>query len=262
MEKVVANKRLGQHFLDDEAIISQIVACIEPKAQQNLLEIGPGLGALTLPVLAKCGRLTAIELDRRVLNPLMQAAKAYGELELIHADILQVDLSALAQNGALRLIGNLPYNLSTPILFHCLAHKAQIEDMHFMLQKEVVERIVAAPNQKNYGRLSLMMQLWCEAESLLDIPPSAFNPPPKVDSAIVRLIPAQAPRFPVENIAAFELLVRVAFSQRRKMIRNTLGAYFTQEEFIRAGIAPTARPETLTGEQYAILANQMEKIDE
>jgi 16S rRNA (adenine1518-N6/adenine1519-N6)-dimethyltransferase len=225
--KHIARKRFGQHFLTDGAILDAIVDAIDPQPGDALVEIGPGLGALTDPLVARCGRLTVIELDRDLAGRLRRRP----ELEVIEADVLQVDLQALAQRHErkLRIVGNLPYNISTPILFHLLGAVDQVLDQHFMLQKEVVERMAAAPGSKDYGRLSVMLQWRYEIESVLDVPPEAFDPPPRVDSAIVRMRPlAPAPEV---DAALLEELVRVAFSQRRKVLRNTLGRWLAERDF-------------------------------
>lgn len=263
MSEVRAAKSLGQHFLRDESVITQMVAEIAPQPGEAIVEIGPGLGALTLPVLARCQAMTAIEFDTRVLDILARKAKPLGELTLIHDDVLNVDFAALSLAKPLRLIGNLPYNLSSPILFHCLAYQAHIADMHFMLQKEVVERIVAEPGSKAYGRLGIMIQQQCETEYLFDIPPDAFDPPPKVDSAVVRLTPLAAPRWEVADAAAFAMLVRTAFGQRRKMVRKSLAQWFDGADFADLDIDPTARAENLDGSDFAALTQRMlEKKDE
>ena len=411
MSEVKAAKHLGQHFLRDEAVIARLLAVINAKAGERILEIGPGLGALTLPLLRQSGALTAVEYDPRVLAPLTKKAAALGTLHLIHADILTIDFAELlaaesppspsgegdgggvrshtaaaespsdippppvgegrgggsehsapatstlpsprgggdgggahphttnaespadlllspqdAQASAagdwnsssegreswgggkastsstiapsstitneaftaphspaelppsprgggdgggvrlhtanaesstekLRLVGNLPYNLSSPILFHCLAQRQHIHDMHYMLQKEVVDRITAAPGSKTYGRLSLMAQLWCETTALFDIPPDAFEPPPKVDSAVVRLVPRAAPAWQIDDLATFEETVRLAFAQRRKMLRKTFAHWMSESELKVLDIDPTARAETLDGAAFARLAN-------
>ncbi|MCK6424611.1 MAG: 16S rRNA (adenine(1518)-N(6)/adenine(1519)-N(6))-dimethyltransferase RsmA [Burkholderiaceae bacterium] len=214
-------KRFGQHFLTDSAVIDDIVRCIDPRPGQPLVEIGPGLGAMTDPVVARCGRLTVIELDRDLAARLRRRA----ELEVIEADVLTVDFTRLAaEKGArLRVIGNLPYNISSPILFHLLGHVDAVEDQHFMLQKEVVRRIAAAPGSRDYGRLSVMLQWRYDVEDLLDVPPEAFEPPPQVDSAIVRMTPlAQPPRL---DAGLLSELVASAFSQRRKLLRHSLGRW-------------------------------------
>ena len=381
MNEVKAAKHLGQHFLRDEAVIARLLAVINAKAGEAILEIGPGLGALTLPLLRQTGAMTAVEYDPRVLAPLAKKAATLGALHLIHADILTInfgellaadslpppvgegrggfhphttvaesstdakkplslwergwgegeksegskhpasaseslpspcgggagsgvhphtaaaesaathrvrlgapqaaeiitaphfptDLPPPPQSGGglgrgcenlrsdnpqkLRLVGNLPYNLSSPILFHCLAQRQHIHDMHYMLQKEVVDRITAAPGSKTYGRLSLMAQLWCETTALFDIPPDAFDPPPKVDSAVVRLVPRAAPAWQIDDLATFEETVRLAFAQRRKMLRKTFAHWMSTAALEALDIDPTARAETLDGAAFARLAN-------
>jgi len=381
MNEVKAAKHLGQHFLRDEAVIARLLAVINAKAGEAILEIGPGLGALTLPLLRQTGAMTAVEYDPRVLAPLTKKAATLGALHLIHADILTInfgellaadslpppvgegrggfhphttvaesstdakkplslwergwgegeksegskhpasaseslpspcgggagsgvhphtaaaesaathrvrlgapqaaeiitaphfptDLPPPPQSGGglgrgcenlrsdnpqkLRLVGNLPYNLSSPILFHCLAQRQHIHDMHYMLQKEVVDRITAAPGSKTYGRLSLMAQLWCETTALFDIPPDAFDPPPKVDSAVVRLVPRAAPAWQIDDLATFEETVRLAFAQRRKMLRKTFAHWMSTAALEALDIDPTARAETLDGAAFARLAN-------
>ena len=225
--KHIARKRFGQHFLTDGAILDAIVDAIDPKPGDALVEIGPGLGALTDPLVARCGRLTVIELDR----DLAERLRRRPELEVIEADVLQVDIEAVAQRHVrkLRIVGNLPYNISTPILFHLLGAVDHVLDQHFMLQKEVVARMAAAPGSKDYGRLSVMLQWRYEIESVLDVPPEAFDPPPRVESAIVRMRPlAPAPEL---DAVLLEELVRVAFSQRRKVLRNTLGRWLAERDF-------------------------------
>jgi 16S rRNA (adenine1518-N6/adenine1519-N6)-dimethyltransferase len=223
----VARKRFGQHFLTDRGILDAIVDTIDPQPDQALVEIGPGLGALTDPLVARCGRLTVIELDRDLALRLRKRP----ELEVIEADVLKVDFAALAARFGrpLRIVGNLPYNISTPILFHLLGEAAHVVDQHFMLQKEVVERMAATPGSKDFGRLSVMLQWRYRIESVLDVPPEAFEPPPRVDSAIVRMRPL-APA-PAIDAALLEELVRVAFSQRRKVLRNTLGRWLDARGF-------------------------------
>lgn len=345
MNEVKAAKHLGQHFLRDEAVIARLLAVINAKAGEAILEIGPGLGALTLPLLRQTGAMTAVEYDPRVLAPLAKKAATLGTLHLIHADILTINFGELLakqppppvgegrgggsdqpasatstppspraggagsgvhphtaaaesatdsppppQNDTplppwgrgrgwglpahpvvesgndqpaatteapqkLRLVGNLPYNLSSPILFHCLAQRQHIHDMHYMLQKEVVDRITAAPGSKTYGRLSLMAQLWCETTALFDIPPDAFDPPPKVDSAVVRLVPRPAPAWQIDDLATFEETVRLAFAQRRKMLRKTFAHWMNAAALEALDIDPTARAETLDGAAFARLAN-------
>lgn len=219
--KHAARKRFGQHFLTDGLVIADIVAAIDPRPGEALVEIGPGLGAMTQPLVERCGRLTVIELDRDLAARLRRRA----DLTVIEADVLKVDFAALATQHAqpLRVVGNLPYNISTPILFHLLGVADRVVDQHFMLQKEVVARMAASPGHKDYGRLSVMLQWRYEIEDILDVPPESFDPPPRVDSAIVRMRPWANP--PVVNAALLEEMVAVAFSQRRKLLRHTLGRW-------------------------------------
>ncbi len=220
-------KRFGQHFLADTSVLDAIVSAIDPKPGQPLIEIGPGLGALTLPLLERCERLTVIELDRDLAARLRKNAA----LDVIEADVLTVDFAALAaQRGArLRIVGNLPYNISTPILFRLLEAAAQIEDQHFMLQREVVQRMAAGPGTKDYGRLSVMLQWRYHVESLFDVPPEAFEPPPRVDSAVVRMLPWPQPA--ALDAKTLEALVASAFSQRRKLLRHSLGRWLDERGF-------------------------------
>jgi 16S rRNA (adenine1518-N6/adenine1519-N6)-dimethyltransferase len=217
-------KRFGQHFLADSAVIDAIVGAIDPQPGERLVEIGPGLGAMTDPLVARCGRLTVIELDRDLAARLRKRS----ELDVVEADVLTVDFAALAARlgGPLRVVGNLPYNISTPILFHLLGSVDHVVDQHFMLQKEVVDRMAAAPGGKDYGRLSVMLQWRYDIESVLEVPPESFDPPPRVDSAVVRLIPLPAP--PALDAKLLAELVAVAFSQRRKLLRHTLGRWLEQ----------------------------------
>lgn len=222
-----ARKRFGQHFLADESVIEAIVDAIDPLSGDPLVEIGPGLGAMTDPLVRRSGHLTVIELDRDLAARLRKRP----ELSVVESDVLQVDFAALAQQAGrpLRVVGNLPYNISTPILFHLLEAVDHVQDQHFMLQKEVVDRMAAAPGGKDYGRLSVMLQWRYDVESVLDVPPEAFNPPPRVDSAVVRMRPLP----PAQGVDAALLgqLVTVAFSQRRKMLRNTLGRWLDERGF-------------------------------
>lgn len=217
----VARKRFGQHFLADSAVIAAIVAAIDPRPDEALVEIGPGLGAMTLPLLERCGRLTVIELDRDLAARLRRDAR----LDVIEADVLGVDFGALAERAGrrLRVVGNLPYNISSPILFHLLPVAERVIDQTFMLQKEVVERMAASPGGKDYGRLSVMLQWRYDIESILDVPPEAFDPPPRVDSAVVRMQPL--PDAAGVDAELLRELVTVAFSQRRKLLRHTLGRW-------------------------------------
>ena len=250
-------KRFGQHFLHDPGILRRIIAAIAPQPGQHIVEIGPGEGAMTLPLLREAGKLTAIELDRDLIEPLRDKARDIGELAIINADVLTVDFTAFAQGGTIRLVGNLPYNISTPILFHCLDHAAAIADMHFMLQKEVVDRMAAAPDSKTYGRLSVMLQLRCTVEPLLKVPPGAFRPPPKVDSAVVRLTPLPASALPDVDFAAIGNIVRAAFGQRRKTLSNALSGVLDARAIVAAGIDPRARAEQLPPTDFVALAQRM-----
>lgn len=250
-----AKKGLGQHFLHERGVIEKMLLAIDPKPDDRFVEIGPGQGALTFPLLDRHGALTAIEFDRDLLEPLRATASARGQLTLIHADVMNVDFGALAAGAPFRLVGNLPYNLSSPILFHALAHAASIRDIHFMLQKEVVDRMAAPPGSKVYGRLSVMLQAYCDVTALFKVPPGAFRPPPKVDSAVVRLVPKPADRIGIDDPARFEAVVRAAFGQRRKTLRNALGGVCETETIVAAGIDPQDRAERLAVADFVRLAN-------
>src|SRR5574337_2128424 len=247
-------KHFGQHFLHERSVIDRIVAAIAPGADDRIIEIGPGEGALTLPLLRAAGRLTAIELDRELIEPLRARAIGIGELDIIHADVLKVDRTALANGGRLRLAGNLPYYVSSPILFHCLAHAGAIADMHFMLQKEVVDRMAAAPGSKVYGRLSVMLQLACRVEPLFDVPPEAFRPPPKVESTVVRLQPMARHELHDARPDHLHAVVKAAFGQRRKTLANALRQLLDGEAIRRADVDPRARAETLAPADFVRLA--------
>ena len=223
-----ARKRFGQHFLTDTFVIEQIVSAIAPMAGEQMLEIGPGLAALTQPLVERLGKLTVIELDRELVIRL----QTHPQLNVIASDVLRVDFTELAkalQAPKLRVVGNLPYNISTPILFHLLTHVDAIKDQHFMLQKEVVDRMVAQPCTSDYSRLSVMLQWRYAMENVLLVQPEAFDPPPRVDSAIVRMLPLDTP--PQINVKTLEALVQVAFSQRRKLLRHTLGRWLEEKNF-------------------------------
>lgn len=255
-----AKKSLGQHFLHERGIVERIVLAVDPQPGERLIEIGPGQGAITFPLLSRHGSLTAIEFDRDLLAPLAEAAKAYGQLTLIPGDVLDVDLSALAvelapPDGRIRLVGNLPYNLSSPILFHALAHAPVVRDMHFMLQKEVVDRMAAPPGSKVYGRLSVMLQAYCAVTPLFKVLPGAFNPPPKVDSAVVRLLPRDPSSVGIHDRKRFADVVRAAFGQRRKTLRNALRDTCGDAQIVAAGIDPGQRAEQLDVAAFIRLAN-------
>lgn len=227
--KHIARKRFGQHFLSDAGVIDAIVGCIDPQpGDRSVVEIGPGLAALTQPLVERLGGLTVIELDRDLAARL----RAHPQLSVIESDVLKVDFSALAHRlevPKLRVVGNLPYNISTPILFHLLDHVAVVQDQHFMLQKEVIDRMVASPATSDYGRLSVMLQWRYAMENVLFVPPESFEPPPRVDSAVVRMVPLIEP--PRVDFRLFGELVQTAFSQRRKILRNTLGRWLDARHY-------------------------------
>jgi 16S rRNA (adenine1518-N6/adenine1519-N6)-dimethyltransferase len=254
----IPRKRFGQHFLHDKNILLRIVEAVAPRAHERLVEIGPGEGALTLPLLRAAGRLTAIELDRDLIEPLRTRAAGVGDLTIVNEDVLGVDFGALADGSTIRIVGNLPYNISTPILFHCLDHASVIDDMHFMLQKEVVERMAAGPGSKTYGRLSVMLQLRCTVEALFEVPPESFRPPPKVDSAVVRLVPRAAKDLPQVDSGTLDRVVRAAFGQRRKTLSNALRDLLGADDFAAAGIDAKARAEQLAPSEFVTLVRHME----
>jgi len=252
-----ARKRFGQNFLVDEGIIRQIIRSIAVKADDNLVEIGPGKGALTHLLLDSCPNLQVIELDRDLIPGLLAQFAKYPGFRIHQADALKFDFASLATQRALRVVGNLPYNISTPLLFHLLNYREQIQDMHFMLQKEVVQRLAASPGDKNYGRLGIMAQYFCAVEHVLDVPPDAFQPAPKVDSAVVRLVPYNLLPLPAQQFDKLELLVKTAFSQRRKTLRNSLknlGVDFSADEI---NIDLNLRAENLSLKDYVALCNAL-----
>jgi 16S rRNA (adenine1518-N6/adenine1519-N6)-dimethyltransferase len=257
-----AKKHLGQNFLHEKGVIDKIVQAINPQPGDIVVEIGPGQGALTFPLLKKHGEVTAIEFDRDLHAPLQAAAREHGRLHLIEGDVLGVDFTALAAQrgdtrGQIRLVGNLPYNLSSPILFHALDHAAAIRDMHFMLQKEVVERMAAGPGSKVYGRLSVMLQAYCSVTPLFIVPPGAFRPAPKVDSAVVRMVPKPSEQIAVRDRKAFANVVRAAFGQRRKTLRNALNGVASVAAIEAAGLRPELRAEQIDVAGFIHLANQL-----
>ncbi|WP_407275201.1 16S rRNA (adenine(1518)-N(6)/adenine(1519)-N(6))-dimethyltransferase RsmA [Halothiobacillus sp. DCM-1] len=252
-----ARKRFGQNFLTDAGVIAQIVSAIAPKQSDVMLEIGPGLGALTCALLPHLPALTVVELDRDLIPKLKTRCQAAGMAEKLTVraeDALQLSLTPNGQRQ--RIVGNLPYNIGTPLIFHLLDQAAHIQDMTFMLQKEVVDRLAAEPGSRDYGRLSLTVQARAAVEPLFIVPPTAFNPPPKVDSAIVRLTPHLEPRVPPALWPTFNELVTLAFSQRRKTLGNTLKPLRTADELLAAGIDPIRRAETLDLDDFLRLARQ------
>ncbi|MDX1252686.1 MAG: 16S rRNA (adenine(1518)-N(6)/adenine(1519)-N(6))-dimethyltransferase RsmA [Gammaproteobacteria bacterium] len=252
----IPRKRFGQNFLHDQAVIHNIITAIDPHPNQHLVEIGPGKGALTRHLLRAAGSLDVVELDRDLIPLLERECAGLGELHIHQADALAFDFATLAADGRpLRLMGNLPYNISTPLLFHLMEQIQCIQDMHFMLQKEVVDRLAAEPGSKDYGRLGVMIQYYCAVESLFVVHPGAFFPSPKVDSAVVRLVPHAAPPVEVASRANFSRLVGQAFSQRRKTLRNTLKGLLTDEQIRAQGIDPGLRAEVLSLAQFARLSN-------
>ncbi len=253
-----ARKRFGQNFLHDPNIVRKIVRAIDPRPGEHLVEIGPGQAALTVPLLEAAGELDAIEIDRDLVPLVAERCAGRGRLRLHQADALKFDFATLAADGRpLRVVGNLPYNISTPLLFHLLDQRQVIHDMHFMLQKEVVERMAAPPGSKTYGRLSVMLQAWCRVEHLFDIGPGAFRPAPKVDSSLARLTPLPEAEVGIDDPAAFAELVRRAFAQRRKTLRNNLKGLLDAERIAALGIDPGARPEMLTVADFKRLGNTL-----
>ncbi len=247
--KHIARKRFGQHFLTDGAIIDGIVDAIAPVAGEPVVEIGPGLAALTQPLVERLGKLHVIELDRDLAARLRE----HSHLNVIESDVLRVDFTQLALSfnvPKLRVVGNLPYNISSPILFHLLDHVAVIQDQHFMLQKEVIDRMVARPSTSDYGRLSVMLQWRYEMENVLFVPPSSFDPPPRVDSAVVRMVPLANP--PQIDLRLLESMVQVAFSQRRKLLRHTLGRWLDARQF-SGDFDVQSRAEELSPQEYISL---------
>lgn len=257
-----ARKRFGQNFLHDDNVIQGIVAAIYPQKGQFLVEIGPGLGALTEPVGEQVDRLTVVELDRDLAERLRHHPFLHQKLNVIETDAMQFDFGKLYDDEKLtelgqklRVFGNLPYNISTPLIFHLLKFHDKIQDMHFMLQKEVVKRLCAAPNSKAYGRLTIMTQYFCQVIPVLEVPPTAFKPAPKVDSAVVRLIPHKTLPYPVKDLYWLNRVTSQAFNQRRKTLRNALSTLFSAENLTALEIDLNARAENLTIADYVRLAN-------
>lgn len=248
-------KRFGQHFLHDQQIINQIINSVQINDNQTLVEIGPGQGAITMPLLKKFNQLTAIELDRDLIDHLRKKSKLYGELTLINDDILNINFNDVFKNQSLSVVGNLPYNISTPLLFHLLDSSNMITSMTFMVQQEVANRITAQVGDKHYGRLSIMMQYYCQSSYLFHVPPESFNPPPKVDSAVIHITPLKTLNTNLKDKALMDTLVKAAFSQRRKTIRNSLSKLVTIEQLQQSDIDPKLRAENLSLEQFINLTN-------
>ncbi|GAC13153.1 16S rRNA (adenine(1518)-N(6)/adenine(1519)-N(6))-dimethyltransferase RsmA [Aliiglaciecola lipolytica] len=251
-----ARKRFGQNFLHDAYIIDQIVSAINPQEGENLVEIGPGLAALTEPVCAQVSKLNVVELDRDLASRLKSHPFIASKLNVIEADALKYDFSQLCdEQNPLRVFGNLPYNISTPLMFHLFSFANKVKDMHFMLQKEVVNRLAAKAGEKNYGRLSVMAQYHCQVVPVLHVPPGAFNPPPKVDSAVVRLLPHEQKPVEVKDEKMLNQACAQAFNQRRKTIRNSLKKLIEEKQLEDLGINPELRAENLSLADYATIAN-------
>jgi 16S rRNA (adenine1518-N6/adenine1519-N6)-dimethyltransferase len=249
-----ARKRFGQNFLTDPAVIGRIVDAIDPRASDLIVEIGPGQAALTQPLIDSGAELHLVEIDRDLAAGLRQRYADRETVTVHEGDALKLDFEALTGGRSFRLAGNLPYNISTPLLFHVLHWSDQIRDMHFMLQQEVVRRMAATPGGKAWGRLSLMCQYHCDVTPLFDVPPEAFTPAPKVHSAIVRLVPHATPPVRIDDMTAFDEIVTRAFSQRRKTLRNSLRGRIDADAMTAAGIDPGARPETLGLVEFAELS--------
>src|ERR1700722_17790840 len=248
-------KRFGQHFLHDPQVIRRIIDCVSPAVGERIVEIGPGRGALTWDLLRRAQALDVIEIDRDLARSLQEDSRATGALRVHVENALDTDFVRLRADGApLRIVGNLPYNISTPLLFRLLSQRSAISDMHFMLQKEVVDRMTAPPANKTYGRLTVMLAAHAEVESLFDVGPGAFHPRPRVWSAIVRLQPSLEPRFAIGDDGALKSLATAAFSHRRKILRNGLKGLLSNDDIRSCGIDPLVRPETLDPEKFGRLA--------
>lgn len=251
-----ARKRFGQNFLHDDYIIDKIVSAIGPQKDDNIVEIGPGLGALTEPVAERVDHFTVVELDRDLAARLRSHPFIRHKLNVVEQDALKFDFSQLHKaDKKIRVFGNLPYNISTPLMFHLFNYCEHIQDMHFMLQLEVVKRLCAKSGDKLYGRLSVMAQYYCSATPVVMVPPSAFKPAPKVDSAVVRLTPRSTPLYDVASVDSLQTVVSAAFNQRRKTLRNSLKNVVTEQDIIALGIDPEKRAEKITLEEFSKLAN-------
>ena len=257
-----ARKRFGQNFLVDHGIINSIVRAVHPQKKDLLVEIGPGKGAITELLASGCDNLSVIELDRDLVPWLKVKFEKHPNFNLYQADALKFDFTQLIKNDQpLRIVGNLPYNISTPLIFHLLSYADKVQDMHFMLQKEVVKRMAAEPGTGAYGRLGIMVQYYCAVENLFEVPPTSFDPPPKVDSAIVRLVPYKKLPFVAKNVKTLESLVNVAFQQRRKTLRNALKSLLEPEQLEMLPVDLSLRPENISLEEYVNLSNILTDLD-
>ena len=252
-----ARKRFGQNFLHDQGIIQQIIHAISPQKEDSFIEIGPGMGAITLPLAKHLDTLRAIEIDRDLQSLLRSLPELLGKLELINADALKVDFSQWGSQ--LRVVGNLPYNISTPLILHLLDNLDVIKDMHFMLQKEVVARMAASPGNKTYGRLSVICQYYCEVEALFEVPAHCFDPAPKVESAIVRLVPHELKKYPVISSEQLKAITAKGFSMRRKTLANNLKGSISADTLLDMGIDPKQRPEQLSVGDWVRLGLQLSR---
>ncbi len=256
-----ARKRFGQNFLVDHTIIHRIAAAVRPRPGEVIVEIGPGQGALTEPLAAAADTLHVIELDRDLVPWLKVRFEKHPGFQLHQADALKVDFAKLASNDMpLRIVGNLPYNISTPLIFHLLSFAGQVQDMHFMLQKEVVKRLAASPGEKAYGRLSVMVQYYCRVEALFDVPPGSFDPAPKVDSAIVRLTPFPLPPYPARNFDTLARVVNTVFQQRRKTLRNGLKNLLETDQLAQLDLDLSRRAESLSVAEFVTLSDSIDQL--
>ncbi len=256
-----ARKRFGQNFLIDHGIIRDIVRSVHPRKDDVIVEIGPGKGAITQLLADACDNLNVIELDRDLVPWLKVKFEKHPNFQLFQADALQFDFAQLIRNyKPLRIVGNLPYNISTPLIFHLLSYASKVQDMHFMLQKEVVKRMAAQPGESAYGRLGIMVQYYCAVEDLFDVPPTSFDPAPKVDSAIVRLIPHKELPYIANNIKTLETLVNVSFQQRRKTLRNSLKQLLSMEQMESLPVDLSLRPEEISLPEYVAMSNLLGEV--
>lgn len=252
-------KRFGQNFLIDQQVIGQIVSAINPSAEDNLIEIGPGMAAITEHLVKRCPTMSLVELDRDLIEFLHQKLADYPDVTIINSDALKTDYSQFFKGDKIRLVGNLPYNISTPLLFHLLEARTIIKDMHFMLQREVVDRLCAAPGDKCYGRLSVMIQYHCRVNPLIPVPPSSFNPAPKVQSAVVRLTPYTEVPHKAENPKLLRQLVSLCFQQRRKTLKNCLSSLMEYIDQSSQPVELTKRPEQLSVKEFVALSNHIDQ---